>query len=75
MEAEDKRKNKSGQKQMRDDDKRLKDFETSGDLVCSVLASGIDHINNLKVKGLRVLLRYHFHSENLKRITKKLELV
>ena len=35
----------------------------------------MDHINNLKVKDLRVLLCYHFGSEKLKGIPKKVELV
>ena len=60
MEEEDHRKNKSEQKQMRDDDERLKGIETCEVLVCSVLEFGTDHINNLKVKDLRVLLHYHF---------------
>ena len=35
----------------------------------------MDHINNLKVKELRVLLRYYCESEGLKGIPKKVELV
>ena len=35
----------------------------------------MDHINNLKVKDLRVLLCYHFGSEKLKGRPKKVELV
>ena len=35
----------------------------------------MDHMNNLKVKDLRVLIRYHFSSEKLKGIPKKVELV
>ena len=35
----------------------------------------MDHINKLKVKELRVLLRYYFESEGLKGIPKKVELV
>ena len=35
----------------------------------------MDHINELKVKELRVLLRYHFGSESLKGIPNKVELV
>ena len=35
----------------------------------------MDHINNLKVKDLRVLLCYHFGSEKLKGISKKVELM
>ena len=44
-------------------------------MVRSVLTFGIDHINNLKFKELRVLLRYHFGSERLKGTPKKVELV
>ena len=44
-------------------------------MVRSVLAFRIDHINELKVEDLRVLLRYHFGSEKLKGIPKKVELV
>ena len=35
----------------------------------------MDHINNLKVKDIRALLCYHFGSERLKGIPKKVELV
>ena len=60
MSTEDQRKkNKSGQKQMRDYGYRLKDIETCEDLVRSVFAVGMDYINNLKVKEIRVLLHYH----------------
>ena len=48
---------------MRDDDERLKGLETCEVLVSSVLAFVIDHINNLKVKDLRVILRYHSGSK------------
>ena len=44
-------------------------------MVRSVLTFGMDHINNLKVKELRVLLCYHFGSERLKGTPKKVELV
>ena len=37
------------------------------------LAFGMDHINNNKVKDLRVIIRYHFGSEKLKGIPKKVE--
>ena len=40
-----------------------------------VLALGMDHINKIKVKELRVLLCYHVVSEKLKAIPKKLELM
>ena len=45
---------------MMDNDKRLEGLETCEVVVCSVLASVMDQINNLKVKGLRVLLFYQF---------------
>ena len=35
----------------------------------------MDHINNLKVKDIGVLLHYHFGSETLKGIPKKVEIV
>ena len=44
-------------------------------MVRSVLEFGMDHINNLKVKNLRVILCYHFGSEKLKGCPKKAELV
>ena len=56
---------------MRDDDERLKGLQTCEVLVRSVLAFGMDHINNLKVKNHRVLLHYQFGSEILKGIPKK----
>ena len=60
--AEDNEKNKSEQKQMRGDYDRLKGLDTCIVLVCLVLVFVMDHINNLKVKDIRVLLRYHFGS-------------
>ena len=75
MEAEDQRKNKYEQKYMRDYEKRLKGLETCEVLVRLVLALGMDHINNLKLKDLRVFLRYHFGSEKLKGSPNKVELV
>ena len=44
-------------------------------MVCSVLAFGMDHINNLKVKYLSVLFHYHFGPEKLKGIPNNVELV
>ena len=75
MEAEDQRKNKSDQNQMRDDEEMLKGLETCEVLVCLVLVFGMDHINNLKVKDLMVIIRYHFGPEKLKGVPKKVELV
>ena len=60
---------------MKEDDKSLKGLETCEFLVRSFLAFGVDHINNLKVKELMVLLCCHFGSEKLKGIPKKVELV
>ena len=75
MEIEYQRKKKSEQKQMMDDDKRSKVLETCEFLVYSLLEFVMDHINNLKVKYLRVLLHYQFGSEKLKGIIKKVELM
>ena len=75
MDSEDQRKKKYEQKQMRDDDKRLKVIDTCEVMVCSVFSFVVDHINNLKVKNLRVLLCYHFGSENLKGVPNKVELL
>ena len=44
-------------------------------MVRSVLTFGMDHINTLKVKDLRVILRYQFWSERLKGTPKKVDLV
>ena len=54
--GEDQRKNKSEQKHIRDDDEWLKGFETCEVLVFSVLTFGIDNINSLKLKEVRVFL-------------------
>ena len=62
MEAEYQRNKKPEKKQMRDDVKRSKRLETCEVLVRSVLEFGMDYINNLKMKDIRVLLRYHFGS-------------
>ena len=75
MEAEDQRKEKSEQKQMGEDEKRLKGLDNFEVFVCLVLAFGMDHINNLKVKDLRVMLRYHLGSEKFKGGPNKVELV
>ena len=53
----------------------MRDLESCEALVRSVLTFGTDHINDLKFKELRVLLRYQFGSERLKGIPKKVELV
>ena len=51
---------------MREDDYILEGIETREVLVCLVLLFGMDHINNLKAKDLRVLLCHHYYSEKLK---------
>ena len=54
---------------------RLRGLESCESLVCYVLKFGMDHINNLKVKELRMLLWDHFGLEILKGIPNKVELV
>ena len=71
MEEEYQRKNKSEKKHIRDDDERLQGLDTCEVLVYLVLLFGMDHINILKVKYFKVLICYHFGSENLKAIQKK----
>ena len=44
-------------------------------MVRYVFKFGMDHINTLKFKELRVLLRYHFGLERLKGGPKKVELL
>ena len=75
MEVEDNRRQKSEEKQVRDNEDKLRGLESCEALVRSVLTFGMDHINNLKFKELRVLLCYHFGSERLKGTPKKVELV
>ena len=74
-EVEDNRRHKSEEKQIRENKDKLRGLESCEALVRSVLTFGIYHINILKVKELRVILRYHFGSERLKGTPKKLELV
>ena len=47
---------------MKDDEKSLKVIYTCEVLVSSVLAFGMDNIDSLKGKDLRVLICYHFGS-------------
>ena len=75
IEAEYQRKNKSEQNQMREDYERSKGLKTCEFLLRSVFEFGMDHIKNLKVKELRMLLHYHFRSEKLKSSPNKVELV
>ena len=74
-EAEENRRQKYEEKQVRENEDRFRGLESCEALVCSVLTLGMDHTNILKVKELRVLLRYHFGSERLKGTPKKVELV
>ena len=77
VDAEYQRDNKYEQKHRREyeDDKRSYGIQTCEVLIHSVLEFGMYHLKNLKVKDPRVLLQYHFRSEKLKGITKKVELV
>ena len=59
-EVEENRRQKSEEKQVRDNEDKLRGIYSCEALVSSVLEFGIDHINNLKVKELQVLLHYHF---------------
>ena len=74
-EAEENRRRKSEEKQVKENEYRLRFLESCESLVRSILTVGIDHINILKVKELRVLLRYRFGTERLEGSQKKLELV
>ena len=74
-EVKENRRQKFEDKKVREKEEKLRGLESCEALVCSVLSFFIDHINNLKVKELRVLLRYHFGSERLKGRPKKVELV
>ena len=70
-EVEDNRRQKSEEKKIRENEDKLRGLESCEALVRYVLVFGTDHINNLKVKELQVLFRYHFGSETLKWTPKK----
>ena len=53
MNEEDQRNKKSEQKQIRDDDDRLKCLDNCGGFGHSVLEFGMNNLNNLKVKEIR----------------------
>ena len=74
-EVEENRRQKYEEKLVREIEDKLRGLESCEALVCSVLIFDMDHINNLKVKELRVLLRCYFESDRLKGIPKKVELV
>ena len=74
-EVEENRRHKPEEKQVRENEDRLRGLESCEALVCSVLTFEMNHINNPKVKELRVLLHYHFESERLKGSPKKAELL
>ena len=59
-EVEENRRQKCEEKQVRENEDRLIGLESCEALVRSVLTFGMDRINNLKFKDIRVLLRYHF---------------
>ena len=73
--VEEKRRREYEEKQVMENEDKLRGLESCEALVCSVLIFGMDHINNIKFKELRVLLHYHFGSERLKGSPKKVELV
>ena len=74
-EAELNRRRKSEEKHVRKNKDMLRGIESCEDLVCSILTFEMDHINNLRVKELRVLLLYHLGLERLKGGPNKVELV
>ena len=74
-EDEKNRRRKSEEKQVRENEDKLRGLESCEALVSSVLTFGMDHINIIKVKELRLILRYHFGSERLKGSPKKMKLV
>ena len=75
MEADDNRRNKYEQNYTRGYYKRLKGLDNCEVFFRSVLEFGMDHINSIKAKELRVLLCYHFDSEKLRGIPKKVEIL
>ena len=75
MEADENISQKYEEKQVREKKDRLRGIESCEYLDCYVLTFGMDHINNLKVKDIWVLLRYHFGLKRLKGIPKKVELL
>ena len=64
---------KSEEKQVRENKDRLKGLESCEALFSPVFTFGMDHINNLKVKELFVILRCHFGSERFKESPNKVE--
>ena len=72
---EENRRQKSEEKKVRENEDKLRGLESCEALVRSVLTFGMENINNLKVKQLRVLLRYNFGLERSKGTPKKVELV
>ena len=74
-EVEENRRHKYEEKQVRENKDRLRVLESCEDLVRYVLTFGVDHINILEVKELRVLISYQFESERLKGSPKKVKIV
>ena len=64
-EVETNRKQKSEDKKVRDNEDKLRGLESCEALVCSVLIFDMDHITDLKVKELWVLLILLTHPNNL----------
>ena len=60
MEADENRRQKSDEKQVRVSVDRLRVLESCEGLVSSVLTFGTYHINNLKLKELQMILCYQF---------------
>ena len=61
-EVEENRRQKSENKQVMENKENLRGIDSCVALVSSVLIFGMDHINIIRVKDLRVILRYNFGS-------------
>ena len=62
MKAEENGRRKYEENQVRENEDRLRGLDSCEALVCYVFIFGMDNINNLKVKELRVIIHYHFGS-------------
>ena len=60
---EENRRQKSEEKQVRENEDRLRGLDSCEALVLFVLTFGMDHINKIKVNDTCLLLRYHFGLE------------
>ena len=71
----DQRNAKDEQKQSMQGEQRSERIQSFIDLICLVLAFGMDHIKNLNLKDKKVMICYYSGSEKLKGAPSKQELV